>query len=125
MSFNRRQFLKAATALSASSFATACSHQARWAPGAYRRPNQSRVAILKVKSYAEDLISPILDGIRAFPLDVQNKKILLKPNLVEYERDNVINTHPAVIGAAIEAFRRLGAKEVVVGEGPGHRRDTD
>jgi uncharacterized protein (DUF362 family) len=125
MSFNRRQFLKAATVLSAASIATACSHQARWAPGAYRRSSQSRVATLKVKNYTEDLIGPILDGIRAFPLEVENKKVLLKPNLVEYERDNVINTHPAVIGAAIEAFRRLGAKEVVVGEGPGHRRDTD
>ena len=50
---------------------------------------------------------------------------MLKPNLVEYERDTVINTHPAVIGAAIEAFLKLGAKEVKVGEGPGHRRDTD
>jgi uncharacterized protein (DUF362 family) len=49
---------------------------------------------------------------------------LLKPNLVEYERDTVINTHP-VIGAAVEAFLKLGAKEVKVGEGPGHRRDTD
>jgi uncharacterized protein (DUF362 family) len=30
-----------------------------------------------------------------------------------------------VIGATIEAFLKLGAKEVLVGEGPGHRRDTD
>ena len=49
----------------------------------------------------------------------------MKPNLVEYEKDTVINTHPAVIGAAIEAFLTLGAREVRVGEGPGHRRDTD
>jgi len=125
MSVNRRQFLKAATACSLASFAASCSREARWGPGAYRKPNQSRVAILKAESYAEDLISSVLDGIKAFPLEVANKKVLLKPNLVEYERDNVINTHPAVIGAAIEAFRRLGAKEVVVGEGPGHRRDTD
>ena len=103
----------------------ACSQQAQWAPGAYRKPHQSRVAILRAENYAKDLIGSILDGIKDFPLEVANKRILLKPNLVEYERDNVINTHPAVIGAAIEAFRRLGAKEVVVGEGPGHRRDTD
>jgi uncharacterized protein (DUF362 family) len=125
MTFNRRQFIKVATAGSMATVAAACSHQAHWAPGAFRRPDQSRVAILKVGSYTEDLISSILDGVKAFPIEVANKKVLLKPNLVEYERDNVINTHPSVIGAAIEAFRRLGAKEVVVGEGPGHRRDTD
>jgi uncharacterized protein (DUF362 family) len=44
---------------------------------------------------------------------------------VEYEQESVINTHPALVGAAIEALLQLGAKEVKVGEGPGHRRDTD
>ena len=67
----------------------------------------------------------MMEGIRLFPINVLGKNVLLKPNLVEYERDTVINTHPAVLGAAIEAFRRLGAREVTVGEGPGHRRDTD
>ena len=37
----------------------------------------------------------------------------------------MINTNPVIIAAAIEAFRRAGAREVVVGEGPGHRRDTE
>ena len=125
MILNRRQFIRTAAACSIASIAPACSQQVRWAPGAYFKPHVSRVAILKAKSYSENLISSILDGIKAFTLEVLNKRVLLKPNLVEYERDTVINTHPAVIGAAIEAFRRLGAKEVVVGEGPGHRRDTD
>jgi len=30
----------------------------------------------------------------------------------------------AVIAAAVELFRSLGAAEVIIGEGPGHRRDT-
>ena len=30
----------------------------------------------------------------------------------------------AVVAAALEAFRSLGAAEVKIGEGPGHRRDT-
>jgi uncharacterized protein (DUF362 family) len=51
--------------------------------------------------------------------------VVLKPNLVEYDPAGVINTHPAVIAAAIEAFRSLGAREVLVAEGPGHRRDTE
>jgi uncharacterized protein (DUF362 family) len=50
---------------------------------------------------------------------------LLKPNLVEFDPKSVINTHPAVIEAAIDSFRSLGAAQVVVAEGPGHRRDNE
>jgi hypothetical protein len=35
-----------------------------------------------------------------------------------------VNTNPLLVGAAAEAFLKLGAKRVVVGEGPGHQRDT-
>jgi len=49
---------------------------------------------------------------------------VLKPNLVDYIPGDAINTHPTLVLAAVEAFRRLGAKSVVVGEGPGHQRDT-
>ena len=36
-----------------------------------------------------------------------------------------MNTNPAVVAAAIAAFRSVGAKDVVVAEGPGHCRDTE
>jgi uncharacterized protein (DUF362 family) len=51
--------------------------------------------------------------------------VLLKPNLVEFDPHGVINTHPALIAATIEAMRSLGAREVIVGEGSGHRRDNE
>jgi uncharacterized protein (DUF362 family) len=35
-----------------------------------------------------------------------------------------VNTNPAVILAAAEIFRRLDAREVIVAEGQGHRRDS-
>jgi uncharacterized protein (DUF362 family) len=35
-----------------------------------------------------------------------------------------VNTNPRLVGAAASAFLALGAKSVVVGEGPGHQRDT-
>ena len=38
---------------------------------------------------------------------------------------NHINTHPLLVSAAVECFRRLGAATVLVGEGPGHQRDTE
>lgn len=122
---NRRRFLTAASTLGAISLSGCTERKPTWKKGGYRKPDQSRVAILNAASYDRDLTSVILDGIKSFGLDVVGRRVLLKPNLVEYERDTVINTHPAVIGAAIEAFLRLGAKEVKVGEGPGHRRDTD
>ena len=49
---------------------------------------------------------------------------MLKPNLVDYTPGNAINTHPLLVLAAAESFRRLGAKSVLVAEGPGHQRDT-
>jgi uncharacterized protein (DUF362 family) len=53
------------------------------------------------------------------------KRVVLKPNLVEYHRDKVINTHPHVVAAAIELCRREGASEVIVAEGPGHWRNVE
>jgi len=32
---------------------------------------------------------------------------------------------PFLVSAAVECFRRLGAKSVLIGEGPGHQRDTE
>jgi len=123
---SRRRFLQASSTLGLASLVDGCAERKpTWKRGGYRKSGQSRVAILKAATYDRDLTSVILDGIKSFRLDVAGKRVLLKPNLVEYERDTVINTHPAVIGAAIEAFLKLGAKEVKVGEGPGHRRDTD
>jgi uncharacterized protein (DUF362 family) len=51
--------------------------------------------------------------------------VVLKPNLVDYIPGNAINTHPTLVLAAAESFRRMGAKCVIVGEGPGHQRDTE
>jgi len=50
--------------------------------------------------------------------------VVLKPNLVDYIPGNAINTHPVLVLAAAESFRHMGAKSVVVAEGPGHQRDT-
>lgn len=90
-----------------------------------RRQPRSRVAILRAESYSHDLDSILHSGLELFHLDVRGKTVLLKPNLVDYIPGNHINTHPLLVAAAAECFRRLGAKNVLVGEGPGHQRDTE
>ena len=88
------------------------------------RPESSAVAIVKASSYSEDLVKRMLEGIRACGLDVRGLRVLLKPNLVEFDPATCINTNVAMVAAAVEVFQTLGAAEVVIGEGPGHRRDT-
>ena len=66
----------------------------------------------------------MLEGVRQTGLEARGKRVLLKPNLVEFESSTVINTDATIIAAAVELFHRLGAAEVRIGEGPGHRRDT-
>jgi uncharacterized protein (DUF362 family) len=94
-------------------------------PARFVHPAISDVAILPANQYDLDFSDVIGRGLRLLKVDVRNKKVLLKPNLVEFERDRVINTHPAVVAGAAQALLRAGARRVVVAEGPGHRRDID
>ncbi len=84
----------------------------------------SRVAVVKAANYEADLVGQMSRGIAGCGLSVRGKKVLLKPNLVEFDAATCINTDARVVAAAVEVFERLGAAEVLIGEGPGHRRDT-
>ncbi|HKY09147.1 MAG TPA: DUF362 domain-containing protein [Candidatus Binatia bacterium] len=122
----RRAFLKY-SALSGAlySVTAACDRSPKWQRDALRKKDASRVAILSAARYDQPLRDVILRGIQLCGLGVKGKKILLKPNLVEFDPKGVINTNPAVIEAAVDAFRSLGAAQVTVAEGPGHRRDNE
>ena len=87
--------------------------------------NLSAVAILPAGSYAIDFAELIGRGLREIGFDPRGKRVLLKPNIVEYEPGTAINTHPLVVIGAAVAMRMAGASEVIVGEGPGHRRDSE
>jgi len=84
----------------------------------------SPVAVIKATSYSQDLAQRILRGVRECGLDVRGLNVLLKPNLVEFDPNTSVNTDVSVVAAAYEVFKSLGAAEVLIGEGPGHRRDT-
>jgi uncharacterized protein (DUF362 family) len=122
---NRRQFIKATALASVYPFLGGCDQSPRWDGRAYRKSLISRVAIMAAESYQIPLTDTLLKGIKPFGLSVRGKKVVLKPNLVEFDSRGLINTHPAVIAAAVDAFATLGAKEVIVAEGPGHRRDNE
>ena len=84
--------------------------------------------ISKVDRYDRDIATTLLTGLRELNVgeaDIRGKRVLLKPNFVETIPGRAhINTHPSVIQAAMETFLRLGARGVVVAEGPGHCRDS-
>jgi uncharacterized protein (DUF362 family) len=90
----------------------------------FQRPI-SRVAIRRAGQYQDDLESLLLETLREFDLPVKGKTVLLKANFVSRDPGNVINTHPAVVGAARECFLRLGAAAVTVADGPALERDTE
>jgi uncharacterized protein (DUF362 family) len=116
----RRRDVWPASVLAAGAASVALSGE----PEVERPGGESPVAIVRASSYSVELVRPMLDGIRACGLDVRGRNVLLKPNLVEFDRSTAINTDAAVLAAAYEAFRALGAASVRIGEGPGHRRDT-
>jgi uncharacterized protein (DUF362 family) len=122
---SRRNFIKYSALGSLLPLVPACEQRVLWHPSAFRRKKLSRVAILEAARYDLPLKEVITRGLKLFRLEVRGKRIVLKPNLVEFDPNGVINTNPAVIEAAIDSFRGLGAAEVVVAEGPGHRRDNE
>jgi uncharacterized protein (DUF362 family) len=84
----------------------------------------ANVSILRAPAYTMDVYDIVYRAVAQHNLNVRGKRIVLKPNLVEFDPHTAINTHPMVVHAAYEAFRKLGAAEVKIAEGPGHRRAT-
>jgi uncharacterized protein (DUF362 family) len=123
MGFTRREFLWA----SLGGLALGAGGLYLW-PWLSRRPWREATFIAPVPSYQADIAGAILAGMRELgvgPGEIKGKRILLKPNLVEGLPGAIhINTHPRVVRGAADAFRRLGAAQVVVAEGPGHCLDS-
>ena len=122
---SRRSFLKYSTLVTVTPFVGGCGQSHRWRAEAFRKERISQVAVLQALRYDLSLREIITKGVKLCGLEVRGKTIVLKPNLVEFDPDGVINTNPLVIEAAIDCFRTLGARQVLVAEGPGHRRDNE
>src|SRR6202521_192485 len=93
--------------------------------GCASRPGKwEPVSIHRAPAYSEDLYDLVHRIITDHKLNVRGRRVVLKPNLVEFDERTVINTNPKLVHAAFEAFHAAGAAEVRVAEGPGHRRLT-
>ncbi|MCA9472751.1 MAG: DUF362 domain-containing protein [Nitrospirales bacterium] len=123
LTWSRRQFLK--LLLASGSLAASSLPQPSVGGGS---EFHAQVFIGKASAYGSNLRDVIARGFHELgvsPAEIKGKRILLKPNLVETHVERAhINTHPLVVRAAIEVFLSLGARAVLVGEGPGHRQDA-
>ena len=118
---SRRRFL---AAVSLPLLAPACLWRP-YDPGSFSVPERSSVGLFPAGDYATDFADLVFRGFRELGANVEGRRVFLKPNMVEYEPGTAINTHPQLIAGAAIACRRAGAAEVVIGEGPGHRRDIE
>lgn len=82
------------------------------------------VSIVRHSGYDQTLYDSVRRLLVDHKLNVKGKHVVLKPNLVEFDPATTINTNPLLVHAALEAFRSLGAADVRIAEGPGHRRIT-
>jgi uncharacterized protein (DUF362 family) len=90
-------------------------------------PAETTVHIARAGNYNADLADVLCRQYESYRdrVPLAGKRVVLKPNLVEYHRNRVINTHPHVVAAAIELCQREKAAEVIVAEGPGHCRNVE
>jgi uncharacterized protein (DUF362 family) len=119
---SRRDVLKSAPL---AVIAAAACRQTPYRRSDFAVPGRSPMAILPAASYEVDLEDVVFRGLQLLQVSVRGRSVLLKPNAVEYESGSSINTHPSVVAAAARAFLSAGARDVIVAEGPGHRRDIE
>jgi uncharacterized protein (DUF362 family) len=118
---SRRRFLQSVPLVAA---VAACS-RAPYRSEDFVLPARSPVALLPAETYDANLTDLIGRGLTMLRQEVRGRRVFLKPNMVEYWSDKAVNTDPRVVAATAEAMLKAGAREVVIGEGPGHRRDVE
>jgi uncharacterized protein (DUF362 family) len=85
----------------------------------------SIVALGECSSYKADLLANLRSlWDQAEMPEVQGKRVLIKPNLIDYVENFPVTTAPEMVGAVADLLLELGAKEVFVGDGSGFRRET-
>lgn len=92
------------------------------------RSAKAAVFVAKATDYSENLFGIVRRGLAELGLtrqELAGKRVLVKPHLAgPHAKAGHTNTHPLAVRATAAAFLSLGAAEVAVGEGAGHRRDA-
>ncbi len=83
-----------------------------------------RVSITRCPDYGSQMYAAVRAILASHRVDARGKRVVLKPNLVDFPRGRPVNTDARFVNAVLEAFRSLGASEVVIAEGSGHSRRT-
>jgi uncharacterized protein (DUF362 family) len=100
----------------------------RWeVRGAVRRRSgpPAVVGLGRCPSYGDDVLGCLREAWRNAEMpDVAGKRVLVKPNLVDFIDDHPATTAPAMVAAVLDLLKELGASEVVVGDGPALRREA-
>ena len=115
---NRREWLAASAGLAGGAALAGCAGTSPV------RMTPSDVSIVRAPAYDQTIYDTMRRMLAEHRLDVRGRRVVLKPNLVEFEPGSSINTNPLLVHAAFEAFREMGAASVQIAEGPGHRRNT-
>lgn len=84
----------------------------------------SQVSVTKAPEYTQAIYETVRGIFRDHALAIKGKRVVVKPNMVEFDADTSINTHPMLVHAVYEAVKAEGAADVKIAEGPGHRRGT-
>jgi uncharacterized protein (DUF362 family) len=85
----------------------------------------SIVALGQSASYKADLLTNLRTLWKQAEMpDVRGKRVLIKPNLVDYLEDFPVTTAPEMVAAVADLLFELGAGEVIVGDGSAFRRET-
>lgn len=82
------------------------------------------VRLLAAPDYNTDISQNILQSMLEDGIVLKGKKVLIKPNFVEYHEGRPINTDPKLLRNIVEACSRGGAASITIGEAAGHRRDS-
>jgi len=121
MTFTRRDLLLGVPL----ALAAACVKRAPYDAARFTHAARSAVGLFPAADYSVDFSQVVSRGLVELGVSVKGLRVFLKPNMVEYEAGTIINTDARVVVGAALAMLRSGAREVIVGEGPGHRRDIE
>jgi len=113
----------AVTSLPAAVFATGRGQSAK-------RPASApllQVALVPCPDYDSGrLVEAIRAGWQSTrPPDIRGKRVVIKPNIADFSKERPIHTDARLVEALILHLRKLGAREIILAEGPPHNRDTE